>query len=195
MNLFDKNYHEHVNLFHQLETIKPSIIESGQLMVRAIQKNNKLLICGNGGSAADSQHFAAELIGRFESERQSLGAIALTTDSSIVTALANDYGYDDIFRRQVEGLAVPGDILIGISTSGNSPNVIHAMEYARKINIKTVGLLGKDGGALKPLSDIAVTVPNDVTARIQEMHIFIIHFWCGLIETEACGNGRLGHVS
>jgi D-sedoheptulose 7-phosphate isomerase len=175
---------EHRNLFSKLYEIKSSVSKVGELLCNTLKSRNKILICGNGGSASDAQHFAAELVGRFEKERKGLPAIALTTDTSILTALGNDYGYDTIFARQVEALSVSGDTLIGISTSGNSNNVIFAVESAKNIGVQTIGLLGRDGGKIASLVDKAVIVPHSVTARIQEAHIFIIHFWAALIEKE-----------
>jgi len=165
-----------------LTDIQTDIEQAGRLMVTALQKGNKILVAGNGGSAADSQHFAAELIGRFEQERISYPAIALTTDTSILTALGNDYGFDKIFSRQVEGLGNPNDILICISTSGNSKNLILAAETADRKGVKTIGLFGNSGGLLKEKMNLSITVPNQVTARIQEAHIFILHYWAAFIE-------------
>lgn len=175
---------EHTALFARLHDITPHIIKAGEQMLDSLTNTNKIMICGNGGSASDAQHFAAELIGRFEKERKALPAIALTTDTSILTALGNDYGYDTVFARQVGGLASPGDTLIGISTSGNSKNVMLAVKSAKERDVKSIGLLGRDGGELASCVDIPVIVPHSVTARIQEAHIFIIHFWCALIERE-----------
>ena len=154
----------------------------GVRLARVIEEDHKILICGNGGSASDAQHFAAELIGRFEQERSAWPAIALTTDTSILTAVGNDYGFDDVFARQVQGLGRAEDALIGISTSGNSENVIRAVELAKVQGMYTVGLLGKEGGALKPMVDSAIVIADDATARIQEAHIFVLHFWAMLIE-------------
>lgn len=152
------------------------------VLAEAFSNGNKLLIMGNGGSAADAQHFAAEIIGRFKLERPALPAIALTTDSSILTAIGNDYGFDAVFTRQVEGLAVRGDVVIGISTSGNSPNVKAALEKAREKGCKTIALLGRDGGAIREITDVPLVVPSLDTARIQEGHITIIHIICDLLE-------------
>ena len=152
------------------------------MLLRTLQNGGKILICGNGGSAGDAQHFAAEIIGRFERERRAFPAIALTTDSSILTAIANDYDYTQVFSRQVEGLGAKPDILVGISTSGRSANVIAAVKKARAIGMGSIGLLGKDGGELKALVDEAVVIPDATTARIQEGHIFILHYWAGQIE-------------
>lgn len=178
---------EHNSLFFHVDKLKDIVEQTGQLMAKAIQMGNKILICGNGGSAADAQHFAAEIVGRFEKERLSWPAIAITTDTSILTALGNDYGYDSIFSRQVEGLGKRGDLLVGISTSGNSGNVVNAVSKARSMGIETIGLLGRDGGKLAKLMDYPVVVPHEVTARIQEVHIFIVHFWASLIENEIVG--------
>ena len=175
---------EHEALFKRLYEVAPNILKAGEQMLSSIEQGNKILICGNGGSASDAQHFAAELIGRYEQERRAVPAIAMTTDTSILTALGNDYGYEHIFSRQVEGLAQIGDTLVGISTSGNSNNVIKAIESAKKAGIKSIGLLGRDGGKMANIVDIPVIIPHVVTARIQEAHIFILHFWSGLIEKQ-----------
>jgi D-sedoheptulose 7-phosphate isomerase len=138
--------------------------------------------CGNGGSAADAQHFAAELIGRFERERRALPSVALTADTSVLTSIGNDYGFADVFRRQVEGLIRGGDVLVGISTSGTSANVLRAVEQARTQGGIVIGLLGRDGGTIAPLCDIALVVPGSNTARIQEMHALVGHLLCDLVE-------------
>lgn len=153
-------------------------------VTRALKKGKKILFCGNGGSAADSQHIAAEFIGRFQKERRSLPAIALTTDSSILTALGNDYGYDVVFARQVEGLGQKGDVLVGISTSGNSKNVVKAVAKAKRLGLKTISLTGCSGGKLAKMTDVSLVVPSDRTARIQESHICIAHIICDLVEKQ-----------
>lgn len=158
------------------------ITECVRLIVSALKSGHKVLTMGNGGSAADAQHLAAELVGRFLMERKALPAIALTTDSSILTAVGNDYGFDEIFKRQVEALGRPGDILIGISTSGNSTNVVRALEAGRTIGVTTIGLLGRDGGEIGKLVDLALTVPAFETPRIQEAQLFVIHTLCDLVE-------------
>jgi D-sedoheptulose 7-phosphate isomerase len=173
---------EHNALFEKLHEITADVSRAGELILQTLKSSNKLLVCGNGGSASDAQHFAAELVGRFERERNALPAIALTTDTSILTAVGNDYGYETVFSRQVEGLAVPGDVLVGISTSGNSRNVILAVKSAKERRVKSIGLLGRDGGELALVVDIPVVVPHAVTARIQEAHIFIIHLWSSFVE-------------
>ena len=149
----------------------------------ALRQGGKLLIAGNGGSAADAQHIAAEFVSRMNYDRAPLAAIALTTDTSALTAIGNDYGYDHVFARQVEALGRPGDLLVGISTSGNSPNVILAVAAAKALGMRTLGLLGRDGGKLKELVDDALVVPCPVTARVQEIHQMTYHFWCEIIDT------------
>jgi D-sedoheptulose 7-phosphate isomerase len=163
------------------------IVNLGILIGKRLKFGNKLLICGNGGSAADSQHFAAEVVGRFEKERKGFSAIALTTDTSALTAIGNDYGFDKVFSRQVEALGQKGDILIGISTSGNSKNVIEAVKVAKGLGIFTVGLLGKDGGQLKDLVDKAFIVRSNNTARVQEVHITFIHAICRVLDLYLTG--------
>jgi len=163
------------------------IVNLGILIGKRLKLGNKLLICGNGGSAADSQHFAAEVVGRFEKERKGFSAIALTTDTSALTAIGNDYGFDKVFSRQVEALGQKGDILIGISTSGNSKNVIEAVKVAKGLGIFTVGLLGKDGGQLKDLVDKAFIIRSNNTARIQEVHITFIHAICRVLDLYLTG--------
>jgi D-sedoheptulose 7-phosphate isomerase len=159
------------------------IVAQAEDMVERLQRGCRILVCGNGGSAADAQHLAAELSGRYVKERRALAGIALTTDTSALTAIGNDYGYDHVFARQVEALGRPGDLLVGISTSGNSPNVILAVAAAKALGMRTLGLLGRDGGKLKELVDDALVVPCPVTARVQEIHQMTYHFWCEIIDT------------
>jgi len=161
-----------------------NIVDAAMLIARCVRGGGKLLLFGNGGSAADAQHLAAEFVGRFRIERQALPAIALTTDSSILTAVGNDYGFDQIFARQVQALGRPGDVAIGISTSGNSPNVTSAITQAAKQELKTIGLAGKDGGSLAKCVDISITVASTNVAMIQECHITIGHILCELVENE-----------
>jgi D-sedoheptulose 7-phosphate isomerase len=160
----------------------PLIAEMGILISDTLNRGNKLLVMGNGGSAADAQHFVAEIVGRYKMERRALPAVALSTDTSILTAIGNDYGFDVVFSRQVEALAAPGDAVVGISTSGNSPNVLKALNAAKARGCRTIGLLGKDGGSIKRACDLALVVPSDDTPRIQEGHITIIHIVCDLVE-------------
>jgi D-sedoheptulose 7-phosphate isomerase len=155
----------------------------GIKMLETIEKGGKILLCGNGGSAADAQHIAAELTGRYKVERRGLPAIALTTDTSALTAIGNDYGYDQVFARQIEALAVEGDMVIGISTSGKSPNVLLAIQKATRAGCFTVGLSGKDGGEMNEVCDINLLVPSHDTPRIQEMHILIGHILCQIVDS------------
>lgn len=163
----------------QLEEILARACETA---IDTLKSGGKILICGNGGSAADAQHFAAELTGRYKTERRALAGIALTTDTSAITAIGNDYGYDLVFSRQLEALGRKGDLLVAISTSGNSKNVLNALEFAGKSGIKTLGFSGKGGGAMNELCDINLVVPSSDTARIQEMHIFFVHTICQAID-------------
>ena len=158
------------------------ILTQGEDMAERLKRGCRILICGNGGSAADAQHFAAELSGRYVKERRALAGIALTTAPSALTAIGNDYGFERVFSRQVEALGRPGDLLVGISTSGNSPNVLLAVEAAKAQGMKTLGLLGRDGGKLKASCDESLVVPSPTTARIQEVHQMIYHFWCEVID-------------
>jgi D-sedoheptulose 7-phosphate isomerase len=171
-------------------TLKVHVAETQGAIIQAMieciwesmQQGGKLLICGNGGSAADAQHLATECMVRLEAERAPLPAIALTTDTSLLTAAGNDYGFETIFARQVAGLGRPGDVLLAISTSGHSPNVVRAVEEAHRRGLHTLGLLGKDGGRLKDIVHIALVVPSSNTQRIQEVHITIGHILCGILE-------------
>jgi D-sedoheptulose 7-phosphate isomerase len=163
-----------------------------ECLLTAFRSGRKLLIMGNGGSAADAQHFAAEIVGRFRRERRGLPAIALTTDTSILTAIGNDYGFDVIFRRQIEALAEPGDVVVGISTSGSSTNVLAALQAAATRGCATVGLLGRNGGSIRGVVDHELTVPAAETAHIQEAHITIIHILCDLVEAGLFGEGTHG---
>jgi len=152
------------------------------LLTRAIRDGKKILLFGNGGSAADAQHIAAELVVRYKKDRSPIAAIALTTDTSSLTACGNDLGFDRIFARQIEAIANPGDVAIGISTSGNSPNVVAAFRCASEKGVRTIGLTGHSGGMLRELSDVLIAVPSDITARIQEMHVLIGHMLCKALE-------------
>lgn len=165
-----------------IDTLVPDIERACRLMTSTLQSGKKVLIAGNGGSAADAQHIAAELSGRFVKNRKALPGIALTTDTSALTAIANDYGYDYVFARQVEALAQPGDLFIGISTSGNSEVVLRALKTAKEMGCQTLGLSGRDGGKMNGLCDLNIVVPSELTARIQEMHILIGHILCQAID-------------
>jgi len=183
MSLVSDNFSEHLEVIQKLsEACAEDIAVVGQLMVNVLAQGGTIYWCGNGGSAADSQHLAAELVGRFKGDRRALRSAALSTDSSVLTCVANDYSYDSIFSRQIEALGRPGDLLVGISTSGNSGNVLKAFEAAKQLGLHTVGLLGKDGGKAKRMADRSIVIPSDATARIQESHILIGHTFCDLIE-------------
>lgn len=168
-----------------LETMGSCVVQAAELMAEQLRQGGKILICGNGGSAADAQHFAAELVNRFEIERPGLAAIALTTDSSALTSIANDYAFEQIFARQVRALGRPGDLLLAISTSGHSPNVLAAITAAQEIGMTTVALTGRDGGSMARQltgNDLEIRVSATATARIQEVHILVIHCLCDLID-------------
>ncbi len=165
-----------------IETLPQTLADASKLAVKTLQNGNKILLCGNGGSAADAQHIAAELTGRYKSERRGLPGIALTTDTSALTAIGNDYGYNRVFDRQVEALAQPGDLLIGISTSGNSANVLSALTLAKELGCTTIGFSGRDGGQMNEVCDINLVVPSNDTPRIQEMHILFGHTICQIID-------------
>ncbi|PID78336.1 MAG: phosphoheptose isomerase [Deltaproteobacteria bacterium] len=172
----------HINLIKNVEDQFPLIKKISENLIQAIKNGNKIFFMGNGGSAADSQHLAAELTGRFQKNRKALPAIALTTDTSAITAIGNDFSFDDIFKRQIQGLAVENDAVIGISTSGNSKNIISAIIEAEKKKCYTISLTGNNGGKLKEISKESIIVPSQITARIQEAHILIGHIICELIE-------------
>jgi len=173
---------QHIEVANRLKELEEVIKRGGELVVETLTRGGKVLIFGNGGSAADSQHIAAELVGRFKKERRGLPAIALTTDTSILTAVGNDYSFEEIFARQVEALGREGDLIIAISTSGNSPNVIKGVKMGRKVGLKVITLTGKGGGRLGKMGDLNIIVPSDDTPRIQEMHILIGHLLCQFVD-------------
>lgn len=173
-------------LLLELQNLAPVIRQTAEACIQSLRDGHKLLFCGNGGSAADAQHLAAELIGRYKLERAALPAIALTADTSVLTSVANDYGYALTFRRQIDGLGAKGDVLFALSTSGNSPNVIEAVIRAKEKGLFTVGLTGSGGGRLAALADIAIQVPAQAANTIQELHIAVGHVLCDLIESETC---------
>ena len=179
------HFKEHLKIVAELpELCSESIKIASNQITKTINNGGTLFWCGNGGSAADSQHLAAEFVGRFKKDRKALRSIALTTDTSVLTCVSNDYSFDDIFARQLEALARNGDILVSISTSGNSENILRSLISAKKLGVKTIALLGKDGGQAKVLADMSIIIPSDSTARIQEAHILIGHILCDLIEQE-----------
>ncbi len=174
-----------------MESLPQAIEQASMLMVNSLLAEGKILACGNGGSAGDSQHFSSELLNRFERERPSLPAIALTTDSSTITSIANDYSYDEVFSKQIRALGRAGDVLLAISTSGNSANIIQAIHAAHDRDMQVVALTGRDGGnmaqVLTPL-DIEIRVPSNITARVQEVHLLVIHCLCELIDRQLFGS-------
>ena len=178
------NLQEHLVLFESLHLLNDAVQQAIDACVSALQSGGKIMLCGNGGSAADSQHLAAEFTGRFTLDRKPLAALALSTDTSALTCIANDYHFDEVFSRQVRALGRSGDCLLAISTSGNSANVCKAVEAARSLGVHCIGLLGRDGGKLKNLCDVSIVVPSPITARIQEAHILIGHSLCGAIEQQ-----------
>jgi D-sedoheptulose 7-phosphate isomerase len=183
VNILNQEIQEHIDLASQIKFELPSLIlQASKIINNALNNNKKVMLFGNGGSAADAQHIAAEFTGRFVKERRGLPAIALTTDTSALTAIGNDYGFDVIFSRQVEALANEGDVLIGISTSGNSANVLKAIEKGKELKCLTISLTGKNGGELANMSDLNINIKHSVTARIQEMHILVGHLICSLID-------------
>jgi D-sedoheptulose 7-phosphate isomerase len=177
-NIFD----EHIKAANETRKLYPKVEQAAQLVRGALSSGKKILICGNGGSAADAQHFAAELVGRFVKERKGLPAIALTTDTSILTSIGNDYGFEQVFSRQVEALGSQGDVLIAISTSGNSGNILLALNKAHEKGMKSISLLGRGGGKAKGMATLDIIVPSQNTARVQEMHILLLHALSGLVE-------------
>ena len=181
-----RHFHDSISTKNlSAELLPDSIASAGNLMVNSLLENHKLLSCGNGGSAADAQHFAAEMVNRFETERPSLPAMALTTDTSILTSIANDYHYDEIFSKQIKAFGQAGDILLAISTSGNSKNIIQAIHAAHDRNLNVVALTGRDGGQVGLMmagGDVEIRVPAQSTARIQETHLLIIHCLCDMID-------------
>jgi D-sedoheptulose 7-phosphate isomerase len=183
LDVLEEYLETHLQMIHHVrEKLMPQIVVCADQMITALRSGHKILIMGNGGSAADAQHFAAELVGRFRRERQGLAAVALSTDSSILTAIGNDYGFDEIFSRQIEALATPGDIVFGISTSGHSKNITTAIQKAEAIGCQSIGLIGKDGGELAAAASTSLIIPGEETSCIQEAHIMIIHMLCELIE-------------
>ena len=178
---------ENIENFEALKSCSEKIETIARVCIASLRSERKIMFCGNGGSAADAQHLAAEIVGRYKMNRPAMNAIALTTDTSILTAVGNDFGYDTIFERQVEGLGQKGDVLIGISTSGNSKNVLLAFEKAKEKGVLTVAFTGESGGKMRDLADYCLNVPSSITNHIQEMHITAGHLICGLVEKNING--------
>jgi D-sedoheptulose 7-phosphate isomerase len=183
-HFFLHNLTEQIDLLNKLKSIDQSVLAASLACSNSLKAGGKLMFCGNGGSAADSQHLSAELTGRFVKNRSPIAAIALSTDTSAITCISNDYSFEEIFSRQIEGIGKSGDVLLTISTSGNSRNLLRAAEVARKKKIFVIGFLGRDGGELREFCDVAMVVPSTVTARIQESHILIGHTICEMIENQ-----------
>lgn len=184
MNAAQRIIEESITVNRSLLTQTAEIEKAAKIVVESLKRGGKVCLFGNGGSAADSQHIAAELVGKFEKNRKGFSAIALTTNTSILTSIGNDYGFENIFVRQLEALLSPGDVAVGLTTSGSSVNVIKALEFAKKRCAKTIALTGKKGESLRKLCDVAVVVDSEVTARIQESHILIGHIICAIAENE-----------
>jgi D-sedoheptulose 7-phosphate isomerase len=171
-----------LKLLSESPELNDAFIKASEALIKALKAGNKIMVAGNGGSAAEAQHFVAEIVGRYKTNRRGYPAITLSADTSIITAVANDFGYDTIFSRQIEALGKKGDVLVTLSTSGNSTNILKAIEEAKNAGIFTISLSGKDGGKSNGMTDLQIIVPSDDTARIQELHLLIIHSWCDLIE-------------
>lgn len=187
-NYFKEILADHISVFNNLSDFETEVYHIADLIFHSFNNSGKLLLCGNGGSAADSQHIAAEFIGRFEIERGPLPAVALTTDTSVLTCVSNDYDYNQVFSRQIETLGNKNDCLIAISTSGNSQNIINAVKTANNHRMTTIGILGNDGGQIKKLCKHNLVVNSQNTARIQETHIFLLHAICGIIDQKKIKN-------
>lgn len=184
MTLSSKQLSELMVTLENFRPLLPAVEKAGEEIRLALKSGHKLLTAGNGGSAADALHLAEELVGRFDKERPSLPAISLCGDPTLLTCIGNDYGYDRLFSRQIEGLGQAGDVLVVFTTSGNSQNLITAVETARQKNLRTIAILGKSGGVLKGKADLEIIVPSQTTARVQELHTFILHCWLSLIEAD-----------
>jgi D-sedoheptulose 7-phosphate isomerase len=180
---FEKALADTVRTLESLTQIRPAIDAAGELVVSTLKGGGKLLICGNGGSAAEAAHFATELVGRYNGTRLSLPALALSSDGSLISCIGNDFGFDKIFSRQIAGLAKPGDLVVVITSSGNSANIILALEEAKRLGLKTIAFLGRGGGKAKGLATCELIIPGDRGASAQESHLFLIHYICELIET------------
>lgn len=181
--IYHDNLAEHAAVLEKMSKIHDSIQNAGEIMSETVINGGKIMLCGNGGSAADCQHIAAEFMGRFIDDRDPIASLALTTDSSALTCIANDYNYDNVFSRQVLGMGGTSDCLIGISTSGNSQSVLNALEAAKCVGMKTISMLGRDGGKIANLCDVDIIIPSISTARIQEMHILVGHTLVGVVES------------
>jgi D-sedoheptulose 7-phosphate isomerase len=191
----EREIQESVAVKEQLLGVAQLIADAARLIIASMRNGGKLIVFGNGGSAADAQHLSAELVGRYRQDRRAFPAIALTTDSSALTSISNDYGFDTIFSRQLEALGKPGDVVVAISTSGNSPNVLQALATSKKLGIASIGLTGKSGGKLRGSVDVCLSVPSDSTPRIQEAHSLIIHILSGIVEDAMVNDSRASEPS
>lgn len=183
----NSQFRELSEIFNTIQNLTPKILEIVDVCVKSIKNGNKIIFCGNGGSASQSQHLCAELVGRYMLEREAMNSISLTVDTSNLTAIGNDYGFENVFSRQLKGVGLGGDVLIGLSTSGNSKNVLNAFDVAKEKNITTIALTGRDGGEMDKMADYSLVVPAKTSAHIQECHLAIGHLICDLIEKEIYG--------
>ncbi|HEU5077929.1 MAG TPA: SIS domain-containing protein [Opitutaceae bacterium] len=181
---FDASLADTIRTFESLKQIRSEIDRAATLIIETLRAGKKLLICGNGGSAAEAQHFSTELVGRYFKNRRSLPAIALNADGSLITCIGNDYGYEQSFSRQIEGLAQPGDLVVGITSSGNSANILAALNKARELKLPSIALLGRNGGKARGLATVDVIIPGESGRSAQEAHLFLIHYFCDLIDAE-----------
>jgi len=181
---FEASQQETIRTLQALDKVRPQIDEAGRILLRALGAGNKIIACGNGGSAAEAQHLTTELVGRFFKNRRSLPAVALTSDGTLITCIGNDYGYDEIFSRQISGLAQPGDVVVVLTSSGNSKNILRALEEAKRLGLESIALLGRNGGAAKGRATCEIIVPGDSGAAAQECHLFLIHHWCRLVDAQ-----------
>lgn len=179
---FASSQQETIAALQGLSALQPQIDQAAGLLLRALQSGRKIIACGNGGSAAEAQHLTTELVGRFFKNRRSLPAVALTADGTLVTCIGNDYGYDQVFSRQIEGLAQPGDVVVVLTSSGNSANILHALDTARKLGLDTIALLGRGGGQAKGRATVDIIVPGQSGAAAQECHLFLVHHFCAQID-------------
>jgi D-sedoheptulose 7-phosphate isomerase len=179
---FETSLGEAIRALEALPAIRPAIDSAAEMIIATLRAGGKLLVCGNGGSAAEAAHFATELVGRFDRARRSLPAIALSSDGSLVTCIGNDFGFDQVFARQIAGLARPGDLVVVITSSGNSPNIVAALEEATRLGLKSLALLGRGGGKARGLATCELVIPGDRGVAAQESHLFLIHYFCQLIE-------------
>jgi D-sedoheptulose 7-phosphate isomerase len=181
---FDECLHETLRTFESLSAIRPQIDRAGEMILRALKSGHKLLLCGNGGSAAEAQHFSTELVGRYFKTRQSLPAVALTADGTLLTCIGNDFGYDDVFARQIEGLSQPGDLVVVFTSSGNSENILRALKAAQRLQLESIAFLGRGGGKTKGLATCELIIPGTSGRTAQESHLFLLHYFCELIDQE-----------